>query len=221
MSLAPSMVFFSPACTICVPRPMLSSSRGWESREETGGERAPREVRWRDLARGQRGWEQVSRAELLCFPLRMAFVLHQAGPPHSHGSRGAEYAPLEEGPGEPLPLGNTSVRAAFVHVLGDLLQSLGVLAASVLIYFKVLCVQACPRLHPPAPHPAPLLAPLVSLPTASSPLPSTPGSLLSRAWPLSPQQGSRGPLRSCLSKTPLGLPLEGSCFPDLEVSLSL
>ncbi|KAF5913034.1 hypothetical protein HPG69_008985 [Diceros bicornis minor] len=66
----------------------------------------------------------------------MAFVLHQAGPPHSHGSRGAEYAPLEEGPGEPIPLGNTSVRAAFVHVLGDLLQSLGVLAASVLIYFK-------------------------------------------------------------------------------------
>ncbi|MBV99081.1 Zinc transporter 3, partial [Eschrichtius robustus] len=69
-------------------------------------------------------------------PMRMAFVLHQAGPHHSHGSRGAEYAPLEEGPGEPLPLGNTSVRAAFVHVLGDLLQSLGVLAASILIYFK-------------------------------------------------------------------------------------
>nr|XP_036865186.1 zinc transporter 3 isoform X4 [Manis javanica] len=74
----------------------------------------------------------------VCANLLMAFVLHQAGPPHSHGSRGAEYAPLEEGPGEPLPLplGNTSVRAAFVHVLGDLLQSLGVLAASVLIYFK-------------------------------------------------------------------------------------
>ncbi|EPY77399.1 zinc transporter 3 isoform 2 [Camelus ferus] len=72
----------------------------------------------------------------VCANLLMAFVLHQAGPPHSHGSRGAEYAPLEEGPGETLPLGNTSVRAAFVHVLGDLLQSLGVLAASVLIYFK-------------------------------------------------------------------------------------
>ncbi|XP_049552179.1 probable proton-coupled zinc antiporter SLC30A3 isoform X2 [Orcinus orca] len=72
----------------------------------------------------------------VCANLLMAFVLHQAGPHHSHGSRGAEYAPLEEGPGEPLPLGNTSVRAAFVHVLGDLLQSLGVLAASILIYFK-------------------------------------------------------------------------------------
>ncbi|CAO2604136.1 Zinc transporter 3, partial [Lemmus lemmus] len=53
-----------------------------------------------------------------------------------HGSSGTEYAPLEEGHRYPMPLGNTSVRAAFVHVLGDLLQSLGVLAASVLIYFK-------------------------------------------------------------------------------------
>uniref|UniRef100_A0A8C5V4Y2 Probable proton-coupled zinc antiporter SLC30A3 n=1 Tax=Microcebus murinus TaxID=30608 RepID=A0A8C5V4Y2_MICMU len=79
----------------------------------------------------------------VCANLLMAFVLHQAGPPHSHGSRGSEYAPLEEGPGEPLPLGNTSVRAAFVHVLGDLLQSLGVLAASILIYFK-----ACPAFLP-------------------------------------------------------------------------
>nr|KAF6430266.1 solute carrier family 30 member 3 [Molossus molossus] len=74
----------------------------------------------------------------------MAFVLHQAGPHHSHGSRGAEYAPLEEGPSEPLSLGNTSVRAAFVHVLGDLLQSFGVLAASILIYFKPQCKAADP-----------------------------------------------------------------------------
>ncbi|XP_049640165.1 probable proton-coupled zinc antiporter SLC30A3 [Suncus etruscus] len=72
----------------------------------------------------------------VCANLLMAFVLHQAGPSHSHGSRGSEYAPLEEGSGDPLPLGNTSVRAAFVHVLGDLLQSFGVLAASILIYFK-------------------------------------------------------------------------------------
>lgn len=100
-------------------------------------------------------WKQATWAELLCFPLRMAFVLHQAGPHHSHGSRGAEYAPLEEGPREPLPLGNTSVRAAFVHVLGDLLQSLGVLAASILIYFKVPSVQACPSLPPPIPPPSP------------------------------------------------------------------
>ncbi|OBS80372.1 hypothetical protein A6R68_21432 [Neotoma lepida] len=66
----------------------------------------------------------------------MAFVLHQTGSSHSHGSRGTEYTPLEEGQRYPLSLGNTSVRAAFVHVLGDLFQSLGVLVASILIYFK-------------------------------------------------------------------------------------
>ncbi|XP_019492085.1 PREDICTED: zinc transporter 3 isoform X1 [Hipposideros armiger] len=88
----------------------------------------------------------------VCANLLMAFVLHQAGPPHSHGSRGAEYAPLEEGPGEPLPLRNTSVRAAFVHVLGDLLQSFGVLAASILIYFKT--PQQTLKLSWPKPHPS-------------------------------------------------------------------
>lgn len=101
----------------------------------------------------------------------MAFVLHQAGPPHSHGSRGAEYAPLEEGPGEPLPMGNTSVRAAFVHVLGDLLQSLGVLAASVLIYFKVPSVQACASLPPPSTPSPSFRGPTASLPQLQLPAP--------------------------------------------------
>uniref|UniRef100_A0A8C4RZW3 Probable proton-coupled zinc antiporter SLC30A3 n=1 Tax=Erpetoichthys calabaricus TaxID=27687 RepID=A0A8C4RZW3_ERPCA len=32
--------------------------------------------------------------------------------------------------------GNTSVRAAFIHVIGDLLQSVGVLVAAVIIYFR-------------------------------------------------------------------------------------
>lgn len=86
----------------------------------------------------------VTAGVAVCANLLMAVVLHQAGPQHSHGSRGAEYAPLEEGPGEHLPLVNTSVRAAFVHVLGDLLQSLGVLAASILIYFKPQCKAADP-----------------------------------------------------------------------------
>ncbi|XP_009459375.1 PREDICTED: zinc transporter 3 [Nipponia nippon] len=35
----------------------------------------------------------------------------------------------------PLP-GSTSVRAAFIHVVGDLLQSVGVLVAATIIYFK-------------------------------------------------------------------------------------
>lgn len=155
----------------------------WEGKERGGGERGRREGEDRgggvEIGRG--GWEQAPWAELLCFPLRMAFVLHQAGPQHSHGSRGAEYAPLEEGPGEHLPLGNTSVRAAFVHVLGDLLQSLGVLAASILIYFKVLSSRPVPaflpQLHPPSlpsqdpqpPSPIPAPGSLGSLPGVLAP----------------------------------------------------
>lgn len=143
---------------------------------------------------GRGGWEQAPWAELLCFPLRMAFVLHQAGPHHSHGSRGAEYAPLEEGPSEPLSLGNTSVRAAFVHVLGDLLQSLGVLAASILIYFKVLSIMPVPVVT--SPNSIPNLSfpgPTASFSHSSSWLARTPGL---GSWSLSPEQPSQGPLRS-------------------------
>lgn len=50
-------------------------------------------------------------------------ALHQTGHGHSHGA-----------PGEQP---NASVRAAFVHVVGDLLQSVGVLVASYVIFFKV------------------------------------------------------------------------------------
>ena len=32
---------------------------------------------------------------------------------------------------------NVNVRAAFIHVLGDLLQSIGVFVAALIIYFKV------------------------------------------------------------------------------------
>lgn len=200
----------------------MSSSWGWEHRENIGGERAHGEVR----GGGERGRrkEAGSRpppyppAELLCFPLRMAVVLHQAGPQHSHGSRGAEYAPLEEGSGEHLPLVNTSVRAAFVHVLGDLLQSLGVLAASILIYFKVLSTRPVPAFlpqlhpHPRLPRAHSLLSPLQLL---------APQDPCLGSWPLSPEQGSQGPLRSCLSRTPLDLPLKGPWFPGLGVSLCL
>jgi len=32
---------------------------------------------------------------------------------------------------------NMNVRAAFIHVIGDFIQSVGVLIASIIIYFKV------------------------------------------------------------------------------------
>ncbi|XP_075772406.1 putative proton-coupled zinc antiporter SLC30A3 isoform X2 [Pelodiscus sinensis] len=67
----------------------------------------------------------------------MAYILHQTSVGHGHG-RGYEKM---ESPGcckpprGPLP-GSTSVRAAFVHVVGDLLQSLGVLTAAIIIYVE-------------------------------------------------------------------------------------
>ncbi|XP_041319056.1 zinc transporter 2 isoform X5 [Pyrgilauda ruficollis] len=60
--------------------------------------------------------------ELRMAPGRMGLALHQTGHGHSHGAAG-----------EPP---SASVRAAFVHVLGDLLQSVGVLVASYIIFFK-------------------------------------------------------------------------------------
>uniref|UniRef100_A0A8D0B292 Proton-coupled zinc antiporter SLC30A2 n=1 Tax=Salvator merianae TaxID=96440 RepID=A0A8D0B292_SALMN len=54
--------------------------------------------------------------------LIMGIALHQSGHGHSHHSHGEEHS--------------TSVRAAFIHVVGDLLQSIGVLVAAYIIYFK-------------------------------------------------------------------------------------
>ncbi|XP_072545397.1 proton-coupled zinc antiporter SLC30A2-like [Salminus brasiliensis] len=48
----------------------------------------------------------------------MALILHQSPAPHSHCHNHS----------------NTSVRAAFIHVVGDLLQSLGVLLAATVVY---------------------------------------------------------------------------------------
>ncbi|NXK01220.1 ZNT3 protein, partial [Corythaixoides concolor] len=80
--------------------------------------------------------------------LVMAYILHQspAGHGHSHGTGGYEQLESTSGclPGHaPLP-GSTSVRAAFVHVVGDLLQSVGVLVAATIIYFKPQCKIADP-----------------------------------------------------------------------------
>ncbi|KAM8792010.1 proton-coupled zinc antiporter SLC30A2 [Rhynchonycteris naso] len=54
----------------------------------------------------------------------MGLTLHQSGHGHSHGHDSSQQ---QESP---------SVRAAFVHVIGDLLQSLGVLVAAYILYFK-------------------------------------------------------------------------------------
>ncbi|XP_032615280.1 proton-coupled zinc antiporter SLC30A2 isoform X2 [Hylobates moloch] len=53
----------------------------------------------------------------------MGLTLHQSGHGHSHGTTNQQ----EENP---------SVRAAFIHVIGDFLQSMGVLVAAYILYFK-------------------------------------------------------------------------------------
>ncbi|XP_072413828.1 zinc transporter 2 [Chiloscyllium punctatum] len=70
----------------------------------------------------------------------MAVLLHQSNPSHSHG-RAFGYEELEnntvdENSSQQNHLGNTSVRAAFVHVIGDLFQSIGVFVAATVIFFK-------------------------------------------------------------------------------------
>ncbi|XP_037354679.1 proton-coupled zinc antiporter SLC30A2 [Talpa occidentalis] len=51
----------------------------------------------------------------------MGLALHQSGHGHSHDATQQQ---------------NPSVRAAFIHVIGDFLQSLGVLVAAYILYFK-------------------------------------------------------------------------------------
>ncbi|KAM9838233.1 proton-coupled zinc antiporter SLC30A8 [Aulostomus maculatus] len=91
----------------------------------------------------------------------MALMLHRSGHGHSHGGLASHGHSHEKGKGhsntsnhthsndelvnvEPKGAGqerrarqaNTSVRAAFVHVVGDLLQSLSVFVSAIIIFFK-------------------------------------------------------------------------------------
>uniref|UniRef100_A0A3B4B4B7 Proton-coupled zinc antiporter SLC30A8 n=1 Tax=Periophthalmus magnuspinnatus TaxID=409849 RepID=A0A3B4B4B7_9GOBI len=72
----------------------------------------------------------------------MALTLHQSGHGHSHGglsSHGHGHShSLKTNSTKSLTAqqANASVRAAFVHVVGDLLQSLSVLVSAIIIFFK-------------------------------------------------------------------------------------
>ena len=65
-------------------------------------------------------------AQSIVFSSRLSVILHQRCPGHNHKEVQA----------------NASVRAAFVHALGDLFQSISVLTSALIIYFKVryLCL---------------------------------------------------------------------------------
>uniref|UniRef100_A0A9J8BIR9 Proton-coupled zinc antiporter SLC30A8 n=1 Tax=Cyprinus carpio carpio TaxID=630221 RepID=A0A9J8BIR9_CYPCA len=82
----------------------------------------------------------------------MAFTLHQSGHGHSHGGlsdhshdhgkenghrdSNANHCDTEENGSGKRQQANASVRAAFVHVIGDLLQSVSVLVSALIIFFK-------------------------------------------------------------------------------------
>ncbi|XP_038139337.1 zinc transporter 4 [Cyprinodon tularosa] len=70
----------------------------------------------------------------------MGFLLNQGGQLHSHG-HGHSHGPAapsgpQAGSGQQRPHGSLAVRAAFIHALGDLLQSVGVLIAAYIVRFK-------------------------------------------------------------------------------------
>ncbi|CAJ0948350.1 unnamed protein product [Ranitomeya imitator] len=61
----------------------------------------------------------------------LALVLHSTGHGHSHsGGQHQHMAP------DYKPQTNASIRAAFIHVIGDLFQSVSVLISALIIYFK-------------------------------------------------------------------------------------
>ena len=66
----------------------------------------------------------------------MGASLHQHG--HSHGGGHGHGHDAEAGHGHGHKAGqeNINVKAAFIHVVGDFLQSLGVFTAALIIYFK-------------------------------------------------------------------------------------
>eukprot|EP00127_Corallochytrium_limacisporum_P001774 Clim_evm5s80 gene=Clim_evmTU5s80 len=77
--------------------------------------------------------------------IAMGVILYQGGHGHSHGGLGDDghghgHSHSDEEAGHnhdgPKKEGNMNVRAAFIHVLGDLVQSVGVLIASIIIWVK-------------------------------------------------------------------------------------
>lgn len=61
----------------------------------------------------------------------MGLTLHQHS--HSHGGS-SSHSHEASNPGNTA---NINVRAAYIHVLGDIIQSLGVLIAAIIVYFRV------------------------------------------------------------------------------------
>ncbi|NWI67241.1 ZNT8 protein, partial [Todus mexicanus] len=63
----------------------------------------------------------------------LSLILHQTGHEHSHR---AQAGLRLSDPSEKPVLSNASLRAAFVHAVGDLFQSISVLISALIIFFK-------------------------------------------------------------------------------------
>lgn len=62
---------------------------------------------------------------------------HGSSHGHSHGHEGRRKISMSPSVRGQATDENVNVRAAFIHVIGDLFQSLGVLTAAFIIWFKV------------------------------------------------------------------------------------
>ncbi|XP_077395211.1 proton-coupled zinc antiporter SLC30A2-like [Festucalex cinctus] len=78
--------------------------------------------------------------------IMMVLILHQSGVSHTHSHAFASGRPQkdEEWRGVGHRHGNASVKAACVHAVGDLIQSVGVLLAAAIVHFWPECKAADP-----------------------------------------------------------------------------
>ncbi|XP_039459267.1 zinc transporter 2-like isoform X2 [Oreochromis aureus] len=65
----------------------------------------------------------------------MILILHQPGSSHGHSHGFATNLTQRDKHGQRNSHGNASVKAAFIHVVGDLVQSVGVMLAATIIHF--------------------------------------------------------------------------------------
>ncbi|NXM79395.1 ZNT8 protein, partial [Oenanthe oenanthe] len=72
----------------------------------------------------------ITSACAVLINILLSLILHQTGHGHSRGAQAREF------PVEKPALSNASLRAAFVHAMGDLFQSISVLISALIIFFK-------------------------------------------------------------------------------------
>ncbi|XP_066060508.1 proton-coupled zinc antiporter SLC30A8 [Chamaea fasciata] len=75
----------------------------------------------------------ITSASAVLTNILLSLILHQTGHGHSHGAQARERVSV---PLEKPALSNASLRAAFVHTIGDLFQSISVLISALIIFFK-------------------------------------------------------------------------------------